>query len=110
VGNTCYQPTVLLDPPPHVKVSCEETFGPVLCVYSYDHIDAAIEAANALPMAFQAAVFSKEIDVAMRTARRLNATAVMINDHTAFRVDWMPFGGRKESGLGLGVLLIVSRK
>ncbi len=102
VGNTCYQPTVLLDPPPHVKVSCEETFGPVLCVYSYDHIDDAIKAANSLPMAFQAAVFSKEIDVAMLTARRLNATAVMINDHTAFRVDWMPFGGRKESGLGLG--------
>lgn len=102
VGDTCYQPTVLLDPPPHVKVSCEETFGPVLCVYSYDEIDAAIASANALPLAFQAAVFSKEIDVAMRTARRLNATAVMVNDHTAFRVDWMPFGGRKESGLGLG--------
>ena len=38
----------------------------------------------------------------MDTMKRLEALAVMINEHTAFRVDWMPFGGRKKSGLGLG--------
>ncbi|MBU2885643.1 aldehyde dehydrogenase family protein, partial [Gilvimarinus agarilyticus] len=39
---------------------------------------------------------------ALDTVKKLNATAVMVNDHTAFRVDWMPFGGRDKSGLGIG--------
>jgi acyl-CoA reductase-like NAD-dependent aldehyde dehydrogenase len=50
-------------------------------------------------------VFTRSIDTALDTAKRMNATAVMINDHTAFRVDWMPFGGRKDSGLGVGGIL-----
>ena len=58
--------------------------------------------ANALPYAFQAAVFTQDIDVALRAARRLDAAAVMVNEHTAFRVDWMPFAGLRESGLGVG--------
>ena len=52
-----------------------------------------------------AAVFTKNIDTALDTSKRINAAAVMINDHTAFRVDWMPFGGRKDSGLGVGGIL-----
>jgi len=85
-----------------VEVSQAEIFGPVVCVYAYDDRHEAIARANSLHFAFQAAVFTKNIDVAMDTVKRLNATAVMINDHTAFRVDWMPFGGRLESGLAMG--------
>ncbi|MEZ5337141.1 MAG: aldehyde dehydrogenase family protein [bacterium] len=99
---TCYAPTVLLDPPDAAKVTREEIFGPVACVYSYDNPDNAIRRANDSPFAFQAAVFTQEIDNAMYVADRLHAAAVMVNDHTAFRVDWMPFGGRKLSGLGVG--------
>mgnify|MGYP003410272435 CR=1 FL=1 len=51
---------------------------------------------------FQAAVFTKNVDIALDTVKKLNATAVMVNDHTAFRVDWMPFGGRDSSGIGMG--------
>ena len=58
--------------------------------------------ANSLPVAFQASVFANDIDVAMHAADRLDASAVMINDHTAFRADWMPFAGRRESGYGVG--------
>ena len=58
--------------------------------------------ANSLPYAFQAAVFTRDLDTALRAARRLDASAVMVNDHTAFRVDWMPFAGLRESGLGVG--------
>ena len=94
--------TVLLDPPDAAKVTREEIFGPVACVYSYDNPDNAIRRANDSPFAFQAAVFTQEIDNAMYIADRLHAAAVMVNDHTAFRVDWMPFGGRKLSGLGVG--------
>ena len=105
IGTTCYAPTVLLNPPDDVKVSREEIFGPVVCVYSYKDRMKAIERANNIPYSFQAAVFTKNIDVALDSAKRLNAAAVMVNDHTAFRVDWMPFAGRKASGLGVGGIL-----
>jgi len=97
-----YAPTVLLDASADSKVSTLEIFGPVTCVYGYDDIRAAIDWANSLPVAFQASVFSQNINTALNTSRMLDAAAVMINDHTAFRVDWMPFAGRKASGLGIG--------
>ena len=102
ISATAYSPTVLFDPPADARVSTAEIFGPVVCVYSYDELDEAIERANALPYAFQAAVFTDAIDTAMRASSRLDASAVMVNDHTAFRVDWMPFAGLKTSGHGVG--------
>ena len=99
---SCYAPTVLWEPPENVRISREEVFGPVICVYAYDDLDDAIARANALPVAFQAAVFTRDLALAMRAYARLDASAVMVNDHTAFRVDWMPFAGLKESGLGVG--------
>ena len=65
----------------------------------------AIDRANSTPFSFQAAVITRNLDTALDTAKRINATTVMINDHTAFRVDWMPFGGRKASGIGVGGIL-----
>jgi len=102
ISDTCYAPTVLLNPPTDAKVSTLEIFGPVVCVYAYDDIDAAIAQANSLPVAFQAAVFTDDIDTANKMYKQLDASAVMINDHTAFRDDVMPFAGLRESGLGVG--------
>lgn len=102
ISDSCYEPTVLLDPPGDARVSTHEIFGPVVCVYSYTDRQEAIRIANSLNLHFQAAVFTKNIDVAMECVKKLNATAVMVNDHTAFRVDWMPFGGRDASGIGMG--------
>ena len=102
LGDSCYPCTVLFDPPVDAKVSTAEIFGPVVCIYPYDDIDHAIMLANSLPVAFQAAVFSHNIDSALSVGRRLDASAVMVNDHTAFRVDGMPFAGLRESGLGVG--------
>ncbi len=102
LSDTCYAPTVILDPPEDQDVSRKEIFGPVVCVYSYSEKADAIARANALPFAFQASVFTNDLNDALDTSQKLDATAVMINDHTAFRVDWMPFGGRNASGLGLG--------
>ena len=101
-GSTLYQPTVLVDPPDDADVSRKEVFGPVVCIYGYDDVDAAIGQANALPYAFQAAVFSDRMSWADYCVETLAASAVMVNDHTAFRVDWMPFAGRRQSGLGTG--------
>ncbi len=102
ISETCYPATVLFDPPQETEVSRREVFGPVICVYPYDDPADAVSRANALPYAFQASVFGKDIDSLLGAARRLDASAVMINDHTAFRVDWMPFAGLKQSGLGTG--------
>lgn len=102
ISETCYAPTVLLDPPPTARVSREEIFGPVICVYTTTDRDAAIAQANDLPFAFQASVFTKQLDLALHAYHRLDAAAVMVNDHTAFRVDWMPFAGLRQSGLGVG--------
>jgi acyl-CoA reductase-like NAD-dependent aldehyde dehydrogenase len=102
LSDTCYAPTVLWNPPQNIKVSKEEIFGPVVCVYPYKDRDNAIKEANSLEYHFQAAVYTKNVDVAFDTVQKLNATTVMVNDHTAFRVDWMPFGGRDASGEGLG--------
>ncbi|HSC87802.1 MAG TPA: aldehyde dehydrogenase family protein [Polyangiaceae bacterium] len=99
---SCYEPTLLVAPADDARISREEVFGPVVAVYPYDSWDEAIERANAVDVCFQAAVFARDLDAAWDGVRRLRATAVMVNDHTAFRVDWMPFGGRGRSGVGLG--------
>ena len=105
IGNTCYEPTVILNPPYDINVSQCEIFGPVINIYSYKNRNEAIKFANDVPFAFQAAVFTNDINAALESAKDLNAAAIMINDHTAFRVDWMPFAGRKSSGLGVGGIL-----
>lgn len=102
ISDTCFEPTLIVNPPASVNVSKMEIFGPVVCLYSYKDKDEAIKQANSLDYHFQASVFTKNIDVALEAVQKLNATAVMVNDHTAFRVDWMPFGGRDASGLGIG--------
>lgn len=102
ISDTCFQPTIILNPAGTAKVSCEEIFGPVICLYTYSDMEQAIAVANSLDVHFQASVFTQDINVAMECVQKLNATAVMVNDHTAFRADWMPFGGRDSSGLGMG--------
>lgn len=102
ISETFYQPTVILEPPANSKLSTMEVFGPVVCVYGYDDMDDAIDLANSLPVAFQASVFTRSYATAMRAYQRLDGSAIMVNDHTAFRVDWMPFAGLRESGLGVG--------
>ena len=102
LSETTLSPAVLLDLPREARLSREEAFGPVTCVYRYMDLDEAIAAANALPVAFQASIFAQDLDVALRAAERLDASAVLVNDHTAFRTDWMPFAGRRQSGYGVG--------
>ncbi len=102
ISESLYEPTVIFNTSDDALVSQKEVFGPVVCVYSYKDIDEAIARANSLSVSFQGAVFTKNIDNALKVVKQMNGTAVMVNDHTAFRVDWMPFGGAKTSGLGLG--------
>jgi acyl-CoA reductase-like NAD-dependent aldehyde dehydrogenase len=97
-----FQPTIVLDPPAEAKLSSMEAFGPVVCVYPYEKLDDALRAANVEPYAFQASVFTESVDTVQACFEAFDASAVMVNDHTAFRDDAMPFAGLKASGLGIG--------
>jgi acyl-CoA reductase-like NAD-dependent aldehyde dehydrogenase len=102
VGSTTLVPAIIVNPASDAKVSTLEVFGPVTCIYPVARLDYAITAANSLPMAFQASIFTEDLRTAFDAAERLAASAVMVNDHTAFRTDWMPFAGRRQSGYGIG--------
>jgi acyl-CoA reductase-like NAD-dependent aldehyde dehydrogenase len=102
LSESTYAPTILIDPPEDANISTNEVFGPVIALFKYSNIDDAIDRANGLEFAFQAAIFTRDIDRSMHAYARLNASAVMINDHTAFRTDWMPFAGLGVSGHGVG--------
>lgn len=102
IGDRLYEPTVLVEPRSSSMVSTNEIFGPVTCLYGFAGLTEAIARANSLPFAFQASIFSRDIDAALYAAKHLAASAVMVNDHTAFRTDWMPFAGQRQSGLSTG--------
>lgn len=102
LSSTTYPPTVVANPPADCELSQKEVFGPVVVINAYRDVDEAVALANGPDVFFQAAVFTKRLDTALDLGRRLNGMAVMVNDHTAFRVDWMPFGGHRQSGLGMG--------
>ena len=97
-----YQPTLIHSPPAEAKVSSQEIFGPVVCVYPYDDFDEALKAVNIHPHAFQAAIYTSDLDEMYAAYDAFDASAVMVNDHTAFRDDGMPFAGLSASGLGVG--------
>ncbi|MFK7697074.1 aldehyde dehydrogenase family protein [Paenibacillus sp. HJGM_3] len=94
------QPTVLLGVDAATKVSCQEAFAPVVAINRVKDIDEAIAAVNESRFGLQAGIYTNELETAMRAARKLHVGGVMINDIPTFRVDQMPYGGVKESGMG----------
>ncbi len=95
-----YYPTVLVDSDPAMKVNCEEIFGPVVTVTPYEDFDRALDAVNDSPYGLQAGVFTRDLARIYRAWERLEVGGVMANDVPTFRVDHMPYGGVKDSGLG----------
>ena len=94
------QPTIVVDAPLDSRIVCEEIFGPVVVLLPYDHLDEAVAQANATPYGLQAAIFTASMDVALTAARRLRAGSVLVNKSTNYRMDHLPYGGVKESGVG----------
>jgi acyl-CoA reductase-like NAD-dependent aldehyde dehydrogenase len=92
------RPTVVVDAPPDVKVSCEEVFGPLCTVSAYDSLDEAIALANGTRYGLQAGVFTRDVKAALQAARELEFGGVTINEAPTFRADQMPYGGVKDSG------------
>lgn len=95
-----YWPTVLTDVPSHAPVMGEELFGPVVMIESVATVAEAVSRTNDCSFALQAGVFTRSLATATLVARRLAAGAVLVNDTSDFRLDAMPFGGFRKSGIG----------
>jgi acyl-CoA reductase-like NAD-dependent aldehyde dehydrogenase len=93
-------PTVLLNVPPEEKISCEEAFAPVVHINRVKDIHEAIELVNASKYGLQAGIFTNDVQTAFMATRQLHVGGVMVNDFPTFRVDHMPYGGVKLSGMG----------
>jgi glyceraldehyde-3-phosphate dehydrogenase (NADP+) len=101
LNNNVVEPTVLADTKADMLVVCQEVFGPIVSVMKYKELDDALAAMNAGRYGLQAGVFTTNIEVAFKAARVIDVGGVMVNDAPTFRADHMPYGGRKESGVGL---------
>lgn len=98
-GRVLY-PTVLSKVRPDMKVMCLEAFAPLVSIYEYDTFEDAVAMVEESPYGLQAGVYTNDLRKAMYAVDRINVGGVMINDTSIFRVDHMPYGGNKMSGLG----------
>ncbi len=94
------QPTVLENVPKNATIHHDEVFGPAVNLYPVDDLDEAIQEANSVDYGLHAAGFSRDVEICHRLIEGLDAGSVLINDSTDYRLDSMPFGGVKKSGLG----------
>ena len=94
------EPTILVDVNDQMKVVCQEIFAPVFSILPYDDIEEAFRRANASNFGLQVGLFTSNLHLAMRAAKTLEFGGVIINDASAYRVDVMPYGGIKDSGIG----------
>ncbi len=95
-------PTILSNVPREALLMNEEVFGPVVCVNSYQDEEEIIQYLEQSPYIFESSLFTEDLSSAMNLSERIPAMTLVINNHSAYRVDWMPFGGHGLSGLGMG--------
>ena len=94
-----FQPTLLADVTPEMKVCREEVFGPVVAISPYQTFEEALRSVNDSRYGLQAGVFTNDINRAFEAHRTLEVGGVIVNDVSAFRADQMPYGGSKDSGV-----------
>ncbi|RPF50112.1 aldehyde dehydrogenase family protein [Aquisalibacillus elongatus] len=94
------EPTIVTNVTEEMKVVCEEVFAPILSLIPYNDLDQCLEDVNQSKYGLQGGIFTKNIDKAMKAARKMEVGGFMINDASQYRVDLMPYGGMKDSGWG----------
>ncbi|MDP8226829.1 MAG: aldehyde dehydrogenase family protein [Candidatus Celaenobacter polaris] len=94
------QPTVMKDVPKTCRLGHEEVFGPVVILYQFDNLDEAIGKANDVVYGLHAGIFTSNLNTAFKAIKEIDVGGIMINDSSDYRIDGMPFGGVKNSGLG----------
>ena len=99
IGN-CYSPTILEADCDNDIANCKEVFGPVVTISKVKNLDQAIACCNKSPFGLHTAIFTNDINVAHNAINELDCAGVMVNDSTDYRIDAMPFGGVKRSGVG----------
>ena len=99
IGN-CLEPTILTGVTREMKVMCSEVFAPIVSVLPCETFDEALEMADDSVYGLQAGIYTSDINKAFKAVKRLDVGGVIINDVPTFRVDHMPYGGNKESGVG----------
>jgi len=99
IGN-CLEPTILSGVTPDMQVMCSEVFAPIVSIVPFDTFEQALDMADASVYGLQAGIYTNDINKAFQAVKRLDVGGVIINDVPTFRVDHMPYGGNKESGLG----------
>jgi len=97
---TLFEPTVLADVPEDASVWKDEAFAPLVCLRPFDTLDEAFELVNRSRYGLQAGVYTDRVEDALRAAHEIECGGVMVNDVPTYRVDLMPYGGVKDSGLG----------
>ena len=95
-----WRPTVVENAPEHVRISCDEVFAPLVALHSFADVQHAIDAAGRSEFGLQAGVFTNDMRVVEDAFDRIDVGGLMVNDVPTFRIDHMPYGGVKSSGLG----------
>jgi len=95
-------PTILTHVPHAAKIWREEAFGPVVCLQPFTDTESIWQEMRENPFQFEAAIFTQDPKRMEDAIMNMAAMTVVVNDHTAWRVDAMPFGGHRQSGLGMG--------
>jgi len=98
--NLVVEPTVLTGTKPEMKVNCQEIFGPVVTVEPYKDFDEALRKANHSAYGLQAGIFTRDAKLLFQAYEELDVGGVIAGDVPSFRIDQMPYGGVKDSGLG----------
>ena len=98
--NLVVEPTVLTGTKPEMKVNCQEIFGPVVTVEPYKDFDDALRKVNHSAYGMQAGVFTRDAKLLFQAYEELEVGGVIAGDVPSFRIDQMPYGGVKDSGLG----------
>ena len=97
---TFFPPTILIDAPPTAQVCSNEAFAPLVVAAPFKTLDEAIARVNDSMFGLQTGVFTNDLAGAWRAFAELEVGGVIINDVPTYRIDHMPYGGVKDSGLG----------